>query len=151
MRRYDVDVVGESFQNEDGSSRQEELARLRVGDEVTLERDHHNPYDANCVRVLSARGIQIGNAGREQAKWLSKRIAEGKRVEARIASIGESSSGLLGATLKVSVEIAARGTAEPAPSRSRSAVQHEASVQPKGCMGSLALLLLTAAGGYSFF
>lgn len=39
----------------------EKLEQLSVGDAVTLERDPHNEYDANAVRVLSADGIMLGH------------------------------------------------------------------------------------------
>lgn len=101
MGSYTIHVVGESFNNEDGSRRQEELARCRVGEAVALEWDPHNPYDSNCVKVVSARGVQVGNIGRENADWIAARIEQGGWIEGVINSIGHGETGLLGCVLTV--------------------------------------------------
>lgn len=100
MGTYPIAIVGESFANDDGSSRQNEIARCRVGEPVELERDPGNPHDSLCVRVLSARGVQIGNIGRVDA-WIAERIDAGRQVSATIQSIGKGERGLLGVVLSV--------------------------------------------------
>lgn len=89
MGAYPIGIVGESFHNDDGSSRQTEIARCRPGEPVKLEREPTNKYDANCVKVISTRGVQIGNISRDDA-WICERLDKGGFVDARILSIGLS-------------------------------------------------------------
>jgi hypothetical protein len=55
-----VGVTGESQVNNDGTSRQELIKRLRAGDQVKLIPDPTNPHDRWAVRVLTDDGQQIG-------------------------------------------------------------------------------------------
>jgi hypothetical protein len=95
MTSYPIGIVGESFTNEDGSSRQEEIARCQPGEPVTLERDPQNKHDANCVKVISARGVQIGNISRDDF-WIRERLDRGAFVDARIMRAGQRSRGKSG-------------------------------------------------------
>ncbi|HEY1605588.1 MAG TPA: HIRAN domain-containing protein [Allosphingosinicella sp.] len=100
---YPIGVVGESFRNEDGSERQEEIARCRAGETVELLRDPENRFDANCVRVVSERGVQIGNISRDDY-WIAERIDRGASVRAEIMSICTNVRGLFGVVLDVSTD-----------------------------------------------
>ena len=93
MGAYPIGIVGESFDNEDGGSRQSEIARCEIGEQVQLERDPANKYDKNCVRVLSARGVQIGNISRDDG-WICERMDKGGFVDARVLSIGKGKRGM---------------------------------------------------------
>jgi hypothetical protein len=55
-----VGVRGESFINDDGSSRQDIIRTLRVGTPVELVADPLNPHDRHAVKVLTPAGLQIG-------------------------------------------------------------------------------------------
>jgi hypothetical protein len=59
-------VVGVTFEN-----RQAVVARLRVGDLVTLRREPRNPFDGSAIRVDNAHGEQIGYLRRELAAQLA--------------------------------------------------------------------------------
>ncbi|MGE0178956.1 MAG: HIRAN domain-containing protein [Sphingomonas sp.] len=101
MGEFLIGVVGESFRNGDGSDRQAELRRCRAGEAALLEREPDNPHDGNCIRVISARGIQIGNVGREVAVRLAAEMDDGIAFAAAIESIGTGAAGLLGAVVRV--------------------------------------------------
>jgi hypothetical protein len=67
-----IKVVGTSFNNDDGSSRQrilDKLARSRTS-KVWLERDCNNQYDRNAIAVMSEFG-QVGFIGKELAKEMT--------------------------------------------------------------------------------
>ena len=100
MTSYPIGIVGESFPNEDGSSRQDEIARCRPGEPVTLERDPQNKHDANCVNVVSARGVQIGNISRDDS-WICERLDRGAFLDARIMRVGQSGKGKSGVVICV--------------------------------------------------
>jgi len=92
MGAYPIGIVGESFENDDGSSRQDEIARCKIGEPVKLERDPKNKYDKSCVKVLSARGVQIGNISRDDG-WICERMDKGGFVDARVLSVGKGKRG----------------------------------------------------------
>lgn len=100
MGSYTISVVGESFRNADGSSRQSIIGRCRVGDSVTLEREPDNPHDANAVKVLTHHGC-IGMIGRDDS-WICERIEHGRHVAACIQSIGDGGRGTKGVVLRLS-------------------------------------------------
>lgn len=104
MPVYPIPVVGESFDNEDGTSRQAEIARCIVLERVKLIREPDNPYDANCVRVVSPRGVQIGNVSRRVAAWMAERLDRGGRLIARIHAINSGPKQMRGVVLLVTTE-----------------------------------------------
>jgi hypothetical protein len=118
MGEYRAAVAGESFRNEDGSDRQTEIAKCKVGETITLEREPDNQHDRNCIRVISARGVQIGNIARDGAQWMAERMDRGHPVTATIDSIGRGEGWNLGVVLSVSTDYDQpdpRPQAEPMP------------------------------------
>lgn len=65
-----VKVVGVTFLNSDGSSRQEVIAQIKPLDFVELRREYNNPYDSNAIAVFF-ENQQVGYVGKEDAKLLS--------------------------------------------------------------------------------
>lgn len=59
-RTFLVGVRGESYDNDDGSSRQELIRRLRKHNRVVLVPDPTNPHDRWAVKVLNEAGEQLG-------------------------------------------------------------------------------------------
>lgn len=55
-----VGVRGESFANEDGSSRQDIVRALKVGTQMQLVADPLNSFDRHAVKVLTPQGQQVG-------------------------------------------------------------------------------------------
>jgi hypothetical protein len=100
MSAYPIGIVGESFENDDGTSRQAEIKRSSAGEPVSLEREPQNRYDPNCVKVVSARGRQIGNISRDDS-WICERLDADGFVDARILGIRKNSNGMLGVVLCV--------------------------------------------------
>jgi hypothetical protein len=81
-------LVGERFDNEDGSSRQEELARCAVGEPVELIREPSNPHDPSAVAVYSCRRVQIGYVGADRSAWIGSKMDRGYPVRAIIGKLG---------------------------------------------------------------
>lgn len=79
--------VGERFENEDGSSRQEELARCQRGEHVLLLREPDNRHDPRAVAIISERGVKIGYLGRDRAAWMASKIDRGLPVRAIVDRI----------------------------------------------------------------
>jgi hypothetical protein len=95
-----VALVGETLDNEDGSSRQEEVARCHVGETVHFVPNPDERVDA-LVTVFSARRVAIGGVGPGNG-WLPLMLEQGVPVSGMIESIGKSMNGQLGVVLEVS-------------------------------------------------
>lgn len=101
-------VRGESFDNDDGTSRQEVIKKLRKKQKVELVPDPLNPHGRWSVKVLTENKVQIG--------WLpsdardASALLKGEPIHARIYSIKRagglwkrlSGSALFGVVLEIS-------------------------------------------------
>lgn len=59
-RSYKVVVKGVSYQNNDGSYRQDIIKNLQIGDKVNFIAEPINPYNRWAVAVVTSEGKQIG-------------------------------------------------------------------------------------------
>lgn len=66
-RQFHSKVAGATYENEDGSGRQEILQKCQEGEELILK-PSPNEYDDNAVKALRENGEQLG--------WLKRDIAE---------------------------------------------------------------------------
>ena len=62
-------IVGESFSNPDGSSRQEELKRCEVGEEITFDYQPETEF-GETIFIISERNICIGVIPRDDVASL---------------------------------------------------------------------------------
>lgn len=81
MSLYKEKAVGVSKKNNDGTSRQQVIAKLQEGNEVQLVRDPENDYDENAIEVWNKRGDQIGFIDKMRAEELSPQMDSGYPVE----------------------------------------------------------------------
>lgn len=73
-------VVGVSYEH-----RQEVVAKLKMGDQIWLEREEHNPFDGNAVRVIRNSGEQIGYINRNLAMTVAPVMDRlGQPIEGRV-------------------------------------------------------------------
>lgn len=94
---FSLPACGEMFDNEDGTSRQEELARCGPGDWLQLVREPENPHDPLAVAIVTTRGIRVGYLRRDRAMWIGSKIDRGYDVRAIVERI--KGARLDGATL----------------------------------------------------
>ncbi len=81
-KTFFVGVRGESYQNDDGTNRQEIIKELKVGQSVSLVADPMNKYDRSAVAVLTVAGEQIGLLPSDARD--SSSILRGEPIEAKI-------------------------------------------------------------------
>lgn len=79
-------VVGVTFSNEDGTSRQAIIRAMTKDAPVVLEREPHNMYDANAIAVKSIDG-QVGYIGRGHAALLASLMDNGRKFKARVDDV----------------------------------------------------------------
>lgn len=75
-------IVGVTFEN-----RQAVVAGLRDGEQVFLERETNNPYDANAVKVLNGSGTQIGYLNARLAKYFAPLLDKGEEYLAGVSQV----------------------------------------------------------------
>ena len=97
-----IDVVGESFNNDDGSSRQEIIENyVKAGEPANLK--FYN-YKGDMACAVSVDEGQIGNLPKGKAQEIFDLIADGASVGAGIESVGKSSvSNLYGVSLYIEI------------------------------------------------
>lgn len=84
-RTFLVGVRGESYNNDDGVSRQDIIRRMRAKDPVQLQADPTNQHDRWAVKVLTQSGDQIG--------WLpsdardADTLLKGEPIEAAVHAV----------------------------------------------------------------
>lgn len=79
-------VVGVSFKNENGTSRQEIISKMTKESNVVLVREPNNKYDINAVAVI-ADGQQIGYVGKQYAELLAQFIDGGRQFKAQVEEV----------------------------------------------------------------
>lgn len=84
---FRLPACGEWYDNEDGTSRQAELAKCVPGDPLDLKREPDNPHDPRAVGVYSANGIRVGFLRRDRAVWIGSKIDRGYPVRAIVERI----------------------------------------------------------------
>lgn len=87
MCDFSLPAIGERHENEDGSSRQEELAQCIPGEPVRLVREPENPHDRMAVAVFSCRGVKVGYLKRDRAVWIGSKIDRGYDVRAIVERV----------------------------------------------------------------
>ena len=90
QKTYTIKVVGESFDNPDGTSRQKIIEQCKIGNPVSLVREPNNRYDPNAVGVhVTGRG-QIGYVSSENAEWMADVLDKGVEVSGLIKYINQT-------------------------------------------------------------
>lgn len=103
---FSLPARGERFDNEDGTSRQEELARCRPGEPVRLVREPDNPHDPAAVAIVSSRGVQLGYVPADRAVWIGSKIDRGYDVRAIVERVkgAHLPGAMLGLVIRVSMD-----------------------------------------------
>lgn len=103
---FSLPAIGERYDNEDGSSRQAELALCRPGEPVRLVREPENPHDRMAVAVFSCRGVRVGYLKRDRAVWIGSKIDKGYDVRAIVERVKGSHlpEATLGLVMRVSMD-----------------------------------------------
>ena len=104
---FSLTACGETFPNEDGGSRQDELRRCQPGETVYLKREPFNEHDHMAVAVLTCRQVKVGYLARDRAVWIGSKIDRGYDVRAIVHRI--KGIDLEGASLRLLMRINMEG------------------------------------------
>lgn len=87
IKNVKLKVVGVTFTNEDGLSRQGIIAALNDNDKIFLRREPTNKYDTNAIAVFTEYG-QVGYIGKDYSSILAPMMDAGTQLEAKIGEVG---------------------------------------------------------------
>jgi len=132
---FSLPARGERFDNEDGSSRQEELFLCRPGEPVRLVREPGNPHDPAAVAIISDRGVQLGYLPADRAVWIGSKIDRGYDVRAIVERV--KGSHLSGATLGLVIRINMEGDDPELPDHPKGRSSNPATAQIRAQIKSM--------------
>lgn len=96
---FSLPAVGERYDNEDGSSRQLEIAECKPGDLLDLVRQPDNPHDHMAVAIFTSSGTCVGYLGRVKAQWIGSKMDRGVPVSAIVERVRGGGIGMEGSEL----------------------------------------------------
>lgn len=103
MAHIDTKVTGTTFQNADGSSRQDILRSMRPQQHVRLQ-DMSTAQFPEAIGVFNVKGQQLGFLPANVARDIHKRMSDFSSINGRITSIGSAQgSANLGCYIRLSV------------------------------------------------
>ncbi|RJG38973.1 HIRAN domain-containing protein [Motilimonas pumila] len=122
-----VQVVGVSYSNNTGPSRQTCIARLKSCDDVWLEAEPDNKYDKNAIKVMSVHG-QLGYLPKAIAATISSSLLNSIVVE--FLSKGTSNKNYWGCSVTLKIPLTPSETPSPQRVKKQSTgFNKEASIQ----------------------
>jgi len=77
IRHYHSKVVGVTFENDDGTIRQDIIAGCELFEKLRLEYDENHPEYPNAIRVHRESGEKLGHLGSELATEVMEKIKQG--------------------------------------------------------------------------
>ena len=84
---FKTHIAGVTYQNDDGTKRQDIIGQCEIGDLLNLKREPCNPYDPNAVGVHRQSGEQLGHLHRKEAAKIAPLMDKGSKFRVRILGI----------------------------------------------------------------
>ena len=113
MRSFYTKIVGVTFNNHNGSQRQQLITDMtrhyqrRGFVALHLLRQQNNPHDKNAVAVLDPHGRQLGYLSRQVARTIAPVIDNGGSVSATAVNITGGTPKNFGVNLRLEYSVAA--------------------------------------------
>ena len=95
-----IALTGVTYNNHDGVSRQEILARMQQWEAVDLLREPSNPHDKNAIAVFGGMG-QIGWIAKEMSWAIAEPMDAGCSAQAKLSSLGGGGDKPYGGKLEI--------------------------------------------------
>ena len=87
LKEMSLKVVGVTFPNTDGTSRQETISKISLSSDVQLIREPNNEYDPNAIAVF-IDNFQVGFLAGEDAQNIAVLMDSGVTFEAVVEQLG---------------------------------------------------------------
>jgi hypothetical protein len=103
---FSLAAVGCWYENDDGSSRQDELRQCVPGEWLEFIREPDNPHDHLAVAIVTGRGVKVGYLGRDRAGWIAPKIDRGYLVHAIVERVKgiHLNGATLGLVMRINME-----------------------------------------------
>jgi len=73
-------LVGVSFENPDGTKRQELIKNLKENETLTIEHELDNKYDANSHIIKNENGDTLGHLSKSLAEDIVNKVSNGEKI-----------------------------------------------------------------------
>lgn len=87
LKPFECNVAGVNRPSRTGGERQDEIVRLREGQQIILIREPDNPHDPDAVALFTENGKDVGYLPREIAAEIASRLDKGSPVTAQVIVI----------------------------------------------------------------
>ena len=87
IKNVKLKVVGVTFTNKDGISRQSIIKELKENDKIFIRREPTNRYDTNAIMVLTEYG-QVGYIGKDYSSILAPMMDAGAQFDVKVGDVG---------------------------------------------------------------
>ena len=102
LRQFKTKIVGVTYSNNDGSSRQKIISTSKVNDKIYLIPELYKKPDTYSIMVCNEKFEQLGFLNAELASEISENILNKKsRVDAKIVEIIGENKGTVGAIIEI--------------------------------------------------
>ena len=130
---YKTKIVGVSFKNEDGTSRQEVIELCSEGDALSLE--HYYYKDEDAFKVTNLYGEALGNLKKELTEKLVEKydITTIEAADVEILNITGEDKGTLGVNIQITItdSVTNFSTVAPTPTISKVSAGTQPVVKPQ--------------------
>jgi hypothetical protein len=105
---FSLAAVGCWYENDDGSSRQDELRQCMPGDGLEFVREPDNPHDHLAVAIVTSRGVKVGYLGRERSGWIASKLDRGYSAQVIVERVKglHMEGATLGLVMRISLDCA---------------------------------------------
>jgi hypothetical protein len=87
VERFSTKIAGVTFDNPNGTSRQQYLRKTSPNELLLLKRDPENPVDENAIKLVKPNGKQLGYIPSKNAETLAPQMDNGTKFFAQISQI----------------------------------------------------------------
>lgn len=87
IRKWDINVSGVTFQNDDGTSRQKLISKMKVGEPILFSTYTYKGKPA--VYILNSRRQIVGNVPAENSVEITNKLKDNRIQKAEVEKIGK--------------------------------------------------------------
>lgn len=95
-------LVGVTYANSDGKSRQTLLSVINTGDSLSLYHNKYNQYDKNCIDVRNKNGEILGHISKELSAKIAPGIDKNVPYQAKVLNITGGGNLKYGCNIEIS-------------------------------------------------
>ena len=87
IRTWDINAVGVTFSNDDGTDRQKLISKMKIGETILFSTYTYNGKPA--VYILNSRHQIVGNVPAEDAAEITNKLKDNRIQKAKVEKVGK--------------------------------------------------------------